>query len=224
MAVVNFTNKTINYFANKILNMAAIKNIIFDLGGVLINIDYNKTAAAFKKLGAENFDSLYSQTNADRLFEDLETGLISEQSFYEKIKIYCYPSTTYQQVRQAWNEILLDFRKTSLDFLGLIKNKYQLYLLSNTNSIHQAEFEKILIEETGRPPLGNYFIKIYYSHIIHQRKPYPSTYDFVLRDANINAAETLFIDDSVVNIEGAKVVGIQTHLLQPNEKIELLGL
>ena len=204
--------------------MAAIKNIIFDLGGVLLNIDYNKTAAAFKKLGTQNFDSLYSQANADRLFEDLETGEISEQNFYKKMLQHCYPSTTQQQVQQAWNEILLDFRKPSLDFLNLIKSKYKLYLLSNTNSIHQVEFDKTLAEEMGRPPLDSYFIKSYYSHIIQKRKPYPSTYNFVLEDAKINAAETLFIDDSVVNTAGAKEAGIQTHLLLPNEKIELLGL
>lgn len=204
--------------------MAVIKNIIFDLGGVLINIDYNKTANAFKKLGVKNFDSLYSQANADELFEALETGKISEKKFYEKMQQYCSPGTTKLQVQQAWNEILLDFREPSLDFLTLIKNKYQLFLLSNTNSIHQAEFDKILTEEMGRPHLDSYFLDSYYSHVIHMRKPYSTTYNFVLNDSKINAAETLFIDDSVVNIEGAKKLGIHTHLLLPGEKVEFLGL
>lgn len=204
--------------------MAKIKNLLFDLGGVLLNIDYNKTANAFKNLGIHQFDELYSQAGANHLFEALETGEISEDDFYNTIQQYCYPSTTQQQIEVAWNAILLNFRIESLDYLAQLREKYNIYLLSNTNSIHLTAFNKILREETGKPNLDNYFIKVYYSHKIHKRKPYVTTYLFVVEDAGIIADETLFIDDSFGNIEGAKEAGLQVYHLLPNHKIEDITL
>ncbi|MFT3682200.1 MAG: HAD family phosphatase [Ferruginibacter sp.] len=202
----------------------AIKNIIFDLGGVLIDIDYHKTSAAFKRLGVKNFDEQYSQAGADKLFEALETGTITDGEFFARMHPYCDPATTHQQIEDAWNEILLSFRLPSLAFLDSVKDKYRIFLLSNTNSIHKRAFDIILKNETGFDSLDHYFIKSYYSHLLHQRKPYVTTYRFVLEDGEMQAEETLFIDDSPVNIEGAREAGLQTHLLLPSEKIESLGL
>ena len=204
--------------------MKKIKNIIFDLGGVLLNIDYHKTADAFKMLGVHQFDEFYSQANANHLFEALETGEISEENFYQAIQPHCSPGTTISQMQSAWNAMLLDFRMESLAVLESLKSKYNLYLLSNTNSIHLQAFHQKFSEQTQQPSLDEYFIKSYYSHLIQLRKPYASTYQWVLNDGNISAAETLFIDDSVNNIAGAKEAGISTHLLLPGETIGDLTL
>jgi glucose-1-phosphatase len=204
--------------------MTTTKNIIFDLGGVLLDIDYHKTANAFKMLGVNQFDEFYSQANANHLFEALETGAISEEDFYTTLHQHCNPTTTRDQIQLAWNAILLDFRIDSLAVLKTLKEKYNLFLLSNTNSIHITAFNKILFKETGKTSLNEYFIKSYYSNIIQMRKPYATTYEWVLNDAGIIAEETLFIDDSINNIKGADEVGIKTHLLLPTEKIEDLQL
>ena len=202
--------------------MQGIKNVIFDLGGVLLNIDYNKTANAFKALGASNFDNFYSQAGANQLFEQLETGDISNDHFYDAMQTHCHPGTTHQQIQTAWNAILLDFRPQSLQFLTAIKDRFNIYLLSNTNAIHHKAFHQAFTNEIGLANFDDYFVKSYYSHQIHLRKPYVATYHNVLQDAGITASETLFIDDSVVNIDGANKVGLLTHLLLPNEQIELL--
>jgi len=204
--------------------MEGIKNIIFDLGGVLLNIDYNRTSEAFKKLGAGDFDSFYSQQGANQLFEELETGNITETDFYSEMQKHCDPNTTIAQIQAAWNAILLDFREESLRFLKTLNDHYSLFLLSNTNSIHLSEFDKIFIRQTGNSNFNDLFSKAYYSHLIHKRKPYPSTYLFILEDAGISAEETLFIDDSKNNIEGADEAGLKTHWLKPGERIELLPL
>ncbi|MBC7424405.1 MAG: HAD family phosphatase [Ferruginibacter sp.] len=200
--------------------MAKIKNLMFDLGGVLLNIDYNKTADAFKKLGVLNFDDLYSQHEANHLFESLETGKISEEVFYSTMQQYCETGTNVQQIQTAWNAMLLDFRVDSLKFLDGLKEKYNLFLLSNTNIIHHTAFTKLLQQKTGQQSLDSYFIKTYFSHEIFIRKPYPGTYKIVVEDAKINAEETLFIDDSINNIEGAKGAGLQVYHLLAGEKIE----
>ena len=200
--------------------MAKIKNLLFDLGGVLLNIDYNKTADAFKKLGVVKFDELYSQADANDLFEALETGKIKEEDFYITLQQYCHTGTSKEQIETAWNSMLGSFRIESLNWLKVIKSKYNIFLLSNTNSIHLTAFNKIFKEEVNQSSMDDYFIKAWYSHNIQKRKPYPSTYHFVLDEAGLKAAETLFIDDSIKNIEGAKEAGLQVHHLLPGDKIE----
>ncbi len=200
--------------------MAPIKNIILDLGGVLLDLDYKLTSLEFQKLGVTNFDDLFTQFNANDLFEQLETGKISNQIFYDSIIQYCKAGTTQQEIEKAWNAMLLGFRTETIQTLQLLKQKYRLYLLSNTNSIHLAAFKKIFTADTGTPLLDVYFDKCYYSHEIQMRKPYVATYQYVLKDGGMQAEETLFIDDSIQNIDGAKEVGIQTHLLLPTERLE----
>ncbi len=201
-----------------------MKNVIFDLGGVLLNIDYHKTANAFKALGASEFDSFYSQTGANKLFEQLETGHIEPADFYLAMQPHCAAGTSFQQIQDAWNAILLNFRNESVQYLLKLKERYNLYLLSNTNIIHHTQFHQTFTAETGLQNFDALFIKSYYSHAINRRKPYPETYHFVLDDAGLKAGETLFIDDSIVNIEGAMEAGLLTHLLLPTEKIESLEL
>jgi glucose-1-phosphatase len=204
--------------------MAVYKNIIFDLGGVLLNIDYKRTATAFAALEAHQFDQFYSQTTANRLFEDLETGNISEEDFYKTMQNFCRPNTSFEEIKLAWNAILLDFRIESMAYLKKLQPHYNLYLLSNTNHIHHQAFEKLLQQQIGDISLTEYFNAAYFSHEIKRRKPYESTYRFILEKLNIKGSETLFIDDSPINIPGAQAAGIHTHLLLPSESIENLGL
>jgi glucose-1-phosphatase len=203
--------------------MLPLKNIIFDLGAVLINIDYKKTEAAFIKLGYENFAEMYNQYSANEIFEKLETGLITNEAFYKTIIGLNKKTITASQIKQAWNEILLDWRKDSLDFLKSLSSHYNLFLLSNTNSIHQEEFLDSLKKQTNISDFNSLFSKAYYSHEIHLRKPNEDIFEFVTINAGINKSETLFIDDSYNNIATAKKLGFKTHLLLSHETIEDLN-
>lgn len=202
--------------------MALLKNIILDLGGVLLNIDYHKTKNAFQYLGFEEFDKMYSQYSADAVFAQLETGVISNQVFYETMIQRSGGRISEPSITLAWNAMLLNFRTETLEFLEKLSEKYSLFLLSNTNAIHLAAFEEIFRAETGKDSLNNYFKKAYYSHEVGLRKPNEDIFEFVLADANIEASETLFIDDSYNNIETAGRLGFKTHLLLPGEKVETL--
>lgn len=203
--------------------MAPVKNIIFDLGGVLLNIDFKLTGEAFKQLGVTGFSDFYSKEAANHLFEKLETGFISNEDFYAEMQRYCRPGTSFNEIQVAWNAILVSFRKESVTYLPTLKKRYDLYLLSNTNSIHHIKFSNFFREDFDYEFDTN-FIKAYYSHEMHQRKPYVETYLYVLESSGLDAASTLFIDDTGVNIEGAKRAGLQTHLLLADERIERLGL
>lgn len=200
-----------------------LKNIIFDFGGVLYNIDFKRTASAFEKLGCNNFEALYSQHHADPFFIDFEKGLITPDNFYSALKELTSVDLSNDDIRMAWNALLINYRKKSLDFLIQLSQQYNLFLLSNTNQIHYDYFSAQLKKETPYPSLESFFKKAYFSHEIHLRKPDFNSYEFVLTDAGINAAETLFIDDTESNIPNAQSLGIKTHLLKKEERIEHLA-
>jgi glucose-1-phosphatase len=199
-----------------------LKNIIFDLGGVLLDIDYYRPVQQFAALGLTGFDNMYSQAAANPLFEQLETGRISNSDFLEAIVAMAPQPITRQQVTEAWNSILLRFRQQSMTFLEQLQQQYNIYLLSNTNNIHLEQIQQILQQDTGRQHLDEYFTKAWYSSKIGLRKPERDIYEFVLKDGELIAAETLFIDDSAQNIEAAAALGIHTHLLLPAEAVENL--
>lgn len=200
------------------------KNIIFDFGGVLFDIDFNRTIEAFHRLGYPAFENMYSQYKADQLFCKLEKGEIDVDTFYEVMLKAGPDGIDRQQILEAWNELLLDYRKESLQYLSSLKNKYRLFLLSNTNCLHYRQFTAVFPSTPDHPCLESYFEKSYYSHKIGMRKPDTEIYDFVLRDAGLIPEETLFIDDTLPNLETARTFGLQTLLLSPGMRIEELGL
>ena len=204
--------------------MEKIKNIIFDLGGVLLDIDYNLTRTAFEKAGVAHFDDMYSQASADQLFQKLEMGKITEHDFYKELNNSTGMDLSPADIRNAWNAMLLSFREDSLNTIKELKNKYQLYLLSNTNFIHMEAFNKIYHNKARTLPFDAYFNKAFYSCEIGLRKPDSICYQWVIDHLKIDASETLFIDDSVQNVAAAKDVGMQTVHLLNGKNIEELGL
>lgn len=204
--------------------MEKIETIIFDLGGVILDIDYNLTRTAFEKLGVTHFDEMYSQATANQLFKKLETGKISENDFYKELNLCTGLHLSPTEINQAWNAMLLSFREKSLRFLNGINPKYQLFLLSNTNYIHIKAFQKIFYSKERTQSFEDYFNKAFYSCDIGLRKPDPVCYTWVLNELKTEPSKILFIDDSAQNVEGAKEEGMQALLLSPGTNIEDLGL
>jgi putative hydrolase of the HAD superfamily len=201
-----------------------IKSVIFDFGGVILNIDFNKTAEAFASLGVDRFIEMYSQKNADHLFRHYEEGKLTDPEFFDAIRRSIKNTLSDDQIKYAWNALLLDYRKEAIETLRKIKQHYKLYLLSNTNRIHAEAFTKMYREQVGDGNLEDLFDKVYYSHIIGLRKPARESYEYVLKENNLIAAETLFIDDTEPNIPPAKELGMQTVLLERGMGIEDIGL
>ena len=202
--------------------MTPIKNIIFDLGGVFMNLDFKLTEKAFAELGIEGFAAMSSQHQSNPLFEQLETGKISAEELCIAFRKATNSILTDEQIKAAFNALLLDFPPERLEWLEKINKKYKVYLFSNTNSIHYEAFMQIFAASTGKPDLNAYFIKAYYSHELGLRKPYTESYLKILEEQQLIAAETLFIDDTAKNIEGAQKAGLQTiHLVAPMTVLDL---
>ena len=198
--------------------MKGIKNILFDLGGVLYHIDYNLTKVAFEKLGVDDFNTHYSQQQQNKLFDKLETGKISPKEFISKM-LEILPHCSEEDIVDAWNALLIGFTKENLNVLEHLSDNYKLYLLSNTNAIHIEKVNSELQDLFGYAALDEFFEKTYLSHEIGRRKPDIETFEWLLEDANIKAEETLFVEDSIQHIESANKVGIKTVLWASNKPI-----
>lgn len=186
----------------------AIKTLIFDLGGVVLNLDQDRTLRAFRRLGAD-LDQLNDQTT---LFTDFETGKIAASTFIDHLEIILKGEASRKQIADAWNAMLLDLPSQRVALLKELKKKYRLLLLSNTNSLHMDA----VFEENSRTVFEEVFDKIYLSYEIGLRKPNTECYEYVLNDAGISAHESVFIDDSRANIRGAETAGIRSILaMQP---------
>lgn len=188
----------------------AIKNIIFDLGGVILNLDYSKTQRAFENLGVKSIDSFFSQAKQNSLFDDLETDRATPDDFRNAIRQETGITATDEEIDKAWNAMLLDCPTYRIDLLKEYRKTHNLYLLSNTNRIHYPEVDRIMGETFGVASLEPYFDKLYLSYDVGLRKPNTDIYEYVLADAGIKAEESIFLDDSIHNLPPAEQVGIKT--------------
>jgi putative hydrolase of the HAD superfamily len=203
--------------------MQQIKNIIFDLGGVILNIDFKKTEEAFHLLGLENFSNHINQFHITDFFEQYETGKIDDGEFVEGISKLIEKPVTGEKIIAAWNALLLDFPYERIELLKKLKTRYRTFLLSNTNAIHHKEFQQRLFDKYG-VHLEDLFEKTYYSHTVKLRKPGAAIFDLVLKENNLLAAETLFIDDTASNFEEAEKLGIQVYHLTTGNAITEMKL
>ena len=200
--------------------MKNIKAIIFDLGGVILNINYQNTIDAFQKLGVKNPESFYSKKTQINLFNKFEIGKISIKEFLLELQKATY-NASIKEVENAWNCMLLDLPENRVNLLTKINESYSIFLLSNTNAIHISEFKKKLGEnEYGK--FYNLFKKVYFSHKIGLRKPHVEAFKLILDENKFPANKVLFIDDSLQHIQGAKKIGIKTHHLKNNDEIATL--
>jgi len=203
--------------------MQNIKNIIFDLGGVILNIDFARTETAFRLLGWDQFSNHINQFHITHLFEQYETGQIEDDAFVKGIQELIGKPVATDKIIAAWNALLVGFPPERIELLKQLKSRYRTFLLSNTNSIHHDEFQKRLFEEQG-VYLEDLFERTYYSHRAKLRKPSASIFELVLKENNLQPSETLFVDDTALNFPEAARLGIQIYHLTPGTEITEMGL
>lgn len=198
-----------------------IENIIFDFGGVILNINPQFSVDAFSNLGIANIGETYAEIEKLGLFENLEKGKISNSDFRNEIRNLAKKNLSDNDIDNAWCAMLLDYPKERIDLLFKLQKQFRIFLLSNTNSIHWKHYASQL-EKDHEITFEDIFEKAYFSHQMEERKPGSKIYQIVLNENNLNPENTLFIDDSLPNIEGAKKVGLKTHFLKPHETINQL--
>jgi HAD superfamily hydrolase (TIGR01509 family) len=202
------------------------KNILFDLGGVLMNLDYALTTAAFQRVAPafDSFDPVYSGNVHKSLFEDFEKGKLRAGEFRTGVRKILDQELGDEAIDLAWNAMILDLPYRRLEMLKSLKNKHRLFLLSNTNEIHIKAVSDILQKAYGFSDLSAFFEKEYYSHKLGIRKPDKEIFQFVLDENGLIPSETLFIDDSPQHVESASSLGLGTYLLKKGEEVERVVL
>lgn len=196
--------------------------VIFDLGGVILNLDYNRTATAFKELGLQNFDEIFSQSNQSDLFDQFEIGKVSQFHFINRILDQLPQGTTGNQVVHAWNAMILDFPAERLRWLENFGKTTPIYLFSNNNAIHLDAVRRSLAKTVGHTELERYFKASYFSHTYGKRKPYAENFLAVCAEQGLIPERTLFIDDSNHHVLGAREAGLQAILLEKGQEIQSL--
>ncbi len=200
--------------------MAIIKNIILDLGGVIINLDQSATIRAFNGLIQElHFEKIYSQAQQTDLFDRLDKGWISNDDFFDQLAQLIGFVGDRKLMEDAWNAMLLKVPEHRLNLLIELKPRYRTFLLSNTCEPHITYFEKELYGDHGVRNFEDYFEKVYYSCRMGVRKPDPAIFLKVMSENGLKPDETVFIDDSLQHVEGARSCGIQAHLLQKGQEV-----
>lgn len=200
-----------------------IDTILLDLGGVLIDVDYRATARAFKALGFADFDSLYSKAKQDHLFDGFETGALSPAQFRDRLRQLHGSGITDGHIDECWNAMLGRIPQPRLDLVKHLRERYRVFLLSNTNTIHVTAFERIIAVHNGIADFKALFDGAYYSCEMGHRKPNADAYLHVLRTHDALPTRTLFIDDTLHHVEGARAAGLHAEHLDPARE-DIIGL
>jgi putative hydrolase of the HAD superfamily len=185
-----------------------IKNIIFDLGGVLLNINPLLSLNEFAALSSNTPEELYKRLESEKIFEKFETGSINSDEFHAELCRIMKKTVDAVEINRAWNLMLMDFPIHRVTLLQQLKNNYRVYLLSNTNSIHYKHFTTEFYN-AYRFHLNSLFDELFLSYEIGKHKPDPAIFKIVLENGGFDASECLFIDDSLLNVKAAEQFGIR---------------
>jgi putative hydrolase of the HAD superfamily len=207
----------------KIPNSRSIKNIIFDFGGVICDLDIQRSVEKFKEFGPGKSMIHETQEEKDKQFEMLvskyEEGLITSAEFRNNIRNHYQTPPSDKAIDDAWNALLVGIPEARIRLLEGIRKHYRIFLLSNSNEIHYLEYVERFRQQYGYHDFSAIFEKTYFSYQCHLRKPDPLIFKLVLNENNLDPSETLFIDDTQVHVRTSCDLGITGYQLRDNEEI-----
>ncbi len=200
-----------------------MKNIIFDFGGVICDLDISRTVEKFKEFGPAKAEFSGNPEEQDRQFGQLvssyETGLIGSQQFRDAIRNHYQHPPSDAAIDEAWNALLVGIPEPRVRLLESIRDKYRIFLLSNSNEIHHQKYRQEFQQKFGYRDFDELFEKVYFSYLLHLKKPDPAIFKLVLNENKLDPAETLFIDDTLMHVESARQLGIAGYHLSEGEEL-----
>lgn len=196
-----------------------IKNLLLDMGGVILDVDYTRIIDGFNDYGIDA-SKLYTQAMQMPFVDEFEKGLISAEAFRNNIRSITKTNLKDEVIDKIWNSMILSLRKDTIELLGSLKSKYDnIFLFSNTNVIHMDYVRKDFLKQLGFDIFTMLFNKSYLSNEIHLRKPDIEAFEWVIKDMGVDRQSILFVDDTQKNIQGAKQCGLNAYLLKPEETL-----
>ncbi len=196
-----------------------IKTIIFDFGGVILDIDPQITIKEFQKMGFKDVAKTKSKEFIEDIIRKFERGIYTPEVFRKKLKSFLDLDVSDQKLDDAWNALIYDIPAERIKILEQVKKNYQMLLLSNSNEIHYDLYVRDLQLRFGYREFDELFDKAYFSFDVHLSKPDPEVYEFIINQHNLKPSQTLFIDDNEENIAAASKLGLKTYLLAIPERV-----
>ncbi|UOQ67621.1 HAD family hydrolase [Hymenobacter volaticus] len=198
-----------------------LPNLLFDFGGVIINIDYQRTLDAMRRLHPHGDTIAFTQAAQGEIFDLMETGRLTPHEFREGLRTHYNIQATDEELDAAWNAMLLDVPAERLALIADLRAQgHETALLSNTNQIHIATLNEGLRKQYGfEHGIADALDRVFYSQEVGLRKPGEEIFQHALREMNWKAEETLFIEDSFQHIETARRLGLRTLFLPPPHTI-----
>jgi putative hydrolase of the HAD superfamily len=198
--------------------------LIFDLGNVIIDIDYQRSLDLIKTLLPSSFELKVNSFYVTDFHKAYEKGEINSHAFRDEVRNYFQQNWDDQKVDEIWNSLLGEIPKERLDLVSTLKQSYQVGVLSNTNEIHIEAVYRMLEQDFGMKRFEQLFDRVFYSHEMGLAKPSQEIYHKMLEELGTSAERVVFFDDLVANVEGAASVGIQAvHVTGPNVIFEFFG-
>ncbi len=197
--------------------MTLFDSIIFDLGGVIINIDVDRALGSFSEISGSPKSAIDWEPHFSGFIHQFEIGKISESDFRDSLRAVIGKNLKDEALDDCWNQLLLDIPKHRLDRLQVLRKKYRIALLSNTNSIHTRNVHSLLQRSTGAPDFATYFDSVYYSYQMNLAKPDPRIFEAVIKDNNFRTERTLLVDDNQDNIQAAAQLGLQVFQVKDSD-------
>lgn len=194
----------------------SIKNIVFDLGGVLIDLDREACIDKFRELGFPQADKLLTNYRQKGIFKGIEMGTVSSRELYNYISAEVGHQIEPERIDEALQAFLVDLPLYKMDMLLELRKKYRVFMLSNTNPILMKRVRNVYFTRQGLK-INDYFERLFLSYEMGMLKPDAGIFKAVLYEAGIKANETLFIDDSATNIDAALALGFRTYMPAPEE-------
>lgn len=199
-------------------DLSSIKNLIFDLGGVILDLSVDHTLESFSRLSRMDTGNVRRIFQSDPGFEEYEKGNMDDDDFRAFVREIYGIKASDDEIDRCWNAMLRGLPAEKLILLDRLKKSYNVLLLSNTNGIHLNHINGTMVPNAG---LDGYFHRAYYSHRMKKRKPDAEIFEQVLAESRLLPGETLFLDDNKLNTEGAARVGIKSvHVTSPDFILE----
>ena len=200
------------------LNNLHIEAIVFDLGNVIIPVDFDRTVRAFTQLGGKKASELYHYKGQTKLFEELERGEITRKEFFNRVRPELEHASDTEIV-DAWNAMLYDLDHSTFEYLDRLRPRFKTFVLSNINTFHAEWVENAMHHSSPHVNISHYFDFVFYSHEIGYRKPEYGAWQCIIDKEHINPQQTLFIDDKEENIEAARALDFIGLLWNPMHDI-----
>ncbi len=205
--------------------LQGVDAIIFDFGNVLLDLDYPKIIQEFKKVANKNQENIRKLVMDSKILNKFETGQIEAERFLAAVNQILATDLSEAEFERIWNSMLKSITNERMEKVLKIGERFDTYILSNSNITHELAFEAMVVDATGRDSIRDFVKEAYFSHEVGMRKPNQDFYEFVIEDISNYPSRMLFLDDRLDNIEAAREAGMKAvQIFNPDKQLnEIFG-